>query len=389
MQQFAVKLAQALASGKIADLETSFQKTALPTLSTHIDTPQTVTSHHQPPSKLRTEATWATVAARNKPANQTTPPPGTTPSQSTTPKTDNPQITQPKTDNRLFVRLNPEHSLRQLHPYHIQKHLSPALNDTHLASIHITPTGLALKHSTGKDALALEKKKEQIKKLCGASAVELADPWVKFWLPAAPRWLNTLDGRKEVTLDEVRAEITQAFNIQPVRVRWGTPYKNKQARDSCPLLVDFRKAILPSAPAEVQLFFTRVQVQARIITKKPTQCYRCWAFHRPETCSHSPRCEHCATTSHRSEQHEHKLLTAPTCGATAGQCRCPDYCANCNGPHKASDARCPLRPQPDKPLKTKKQIISIRQAGRAHRAAINFCSPQPPIQQQPNAHADA
>ena len=382
IQQFTLKMAQALANGNIANLIASSQEANPLTALEPTPTSQSHSPHQQPSSETKASTTWATVAANNELTNRPTTPPDMAKIQTSTSNVNGPQANQQKVDNRLFVCLSPEHNLRQLHPYHIQKHLVPALDKVHVSSIHITPTGLALKPRTEEDAQALHKKKEEIKELCGAKAVETADPWTKLRLPSAPHWLITLDGRKEASIDEVRAEVTRAFNACPIQICWGTSHRSEQLQDSCPLLVDFHKADLPSPPAEAQLFFTRVPFQARITTKKPMQCNRCWAFHWPETCSRHQRCVYYTATRHKSEQHEQKTLSTPACGAAAGQCRCPNRCANCNGPHEATNEQCPLRPHPNAARKTSKETASIRQAGHAQRMAINSCNSQPPSQQQ-------
>ena len=152
--------------------------------------------------------------------------------------------------------------------------------------------------------------------------------------------------------------------------------------------MDFRKADLPSPPADIQLFFTRLPVQIRIVIKNPTQCKRCWAFHRPETCSRPPRCVHCAATNHSSEQHMQQTSSHPACGAPSGQCQCPNCWANCYGPHKATDKLCPLLQAPNCPRKTRIEVENIRQTGQAPRAAKNTCTSQSTAQSQTRTSID-
>ena len=68
---------------------------------------------------------------------------------------------------------------------------------------------------------------------------------------APPRWLNTLDGRKEVTIEEAIMEITKAFGIRPVQAQWGFPYQEGPIQKSCSLLVGFHKVDLTFLPAKI------------------------------------------------------------------------------------------------------------------------------------------
>ena len=389
IQQFVINTAQTLANGNTTNSTSDRTEPLKAVKPTPLKTTQSENPTNQSPATNIPKVSWASIAAGNITASQPTLLQGKQVTQSTTPNTDPQSTAQHTIDNWLFIRLSPDHNLCQLHPHHIQQFLSPSLSGAHLSSIHVTPSGLALKPSTPDNATILQTKKEQIKTLCGASAVETADPWVKLRLPHTPRWLNTLEGCKVVSIEEVSSEVTQAFKARPVQTCWGISYKDSQSRDNCPLLIDFRKADLPSPPPTIQLFFTQLVVQARIIIRRPTQCRRCWAFHRPETCSRSSRCMYCAATSHTTEQHQQITAESTDCGAAAGQCMCPYLCANCHGPHEATHEQCPLRPNPSNPRKTQKEIKNSCQVGRAQRVAVNQCWPTTPPPSQLDIHPNA
>ena len=117
--------------------------------------PASVITPKKRPTELQTKTTWASVATRNAPAKLMTPTSRPTISHDKNPKVSLSQASSSRTDNWLFIRLNPEHYPRTLHPYHIKNHLNTAIDGAQLASIHIVPSRLALKPTTEKDAAIL------------------------------------------------------------------------------------------------------------------------------------------------------------------------------------------------------------------------------------------
>ena len=69
------------------------------------------------------------------------------------------------------------------------------------------------------------------------------------------------------------------------------------------------------------------------------QCERCFGYHSTRSCVKAAKCRRCASTAHPTEQHPEKSCL------TAGPHTCPPRCANCRGPHEATDFACLLRPK--------------------------------------------
>lgn len=368
IRQHAIDIAHALAQGRLKAPKAFLVDGKLP--AAYPPGPiMTRTKHPEPAGLAPAAATWAQVTAAANTASHT-------PSRQTRkPETRLRPRGTPTTaslDNRLFIRLDKEHSLRSVHPHIIMQRIQPALAGAQLESIQAIPTGLALKPMTRKDAEALLNKAGDIQTVCNAVAVEPADPWIKLRIPRVPRMLHSLLGHHEVSLEEVQAELVQAFGCTPTRICWG----NIQERDpsnSRPLLVDFRKRDLQKVPANVQLFCTKLPVLVRKKNPRVMQCTRCWAYHRPEHCTRAPRCSFCASIEHSCEQHIQQITSSPTCGASPGQCQCPNRCSNCYGPHPATDETCPLRPGAEGTRKHRSEVEAIRKAGRARWQAANSC----------------
>ena len=121
IQQFVIKTAQALVHGKPINQD---QNTISPELdlqgaATSISALATSTLNKQPPAAATTNHTWASIAGRHKPENLSKPLQKTVTHLTQTLKASINQTRQQEADNRFFVRLSSEHSLRQLHPYHI------------------------------------------------------------------------------------------------------------------------------------------------------------------------------------------------------------------------------------------------------------------------------
>ncbi len=70
------------------------------------------------------------------------------------------------------------------------------------------------------------------------------------------------------------------------------------------------------------------------------QCERCHGFHSTRICIKAIRCSHCAATSHQTGDHP-----AKQCQSNDPHHQCPPRCANCLGPHPATDISCLLRPK--------------------------------------------
>ena len=207
IQHFSLEIAHALANGNITNLNANRKQPTQLTDQTLAPDAQPIVSNKHTPTKPQPGETWATIASRNSPSKHNALQYKAVIRQKAVLEASKAKTTQQNADNRLFIWLDLEHNLRQLHPHYIQKHLSPALDGVLLSSIHIVPSCLALQPKTEKDATTLNARREHVKKLCGAKAVETADPWTKLRLPRVPRWFNTLAGRREATIEEVTTEI--------------------------------------------------------------------------------------------------------------------------------------------------------------------------------------
>ena len=107
--------------------------------------------------------------------------------------------------------------------------------------------------------------------------------------------------------------------LQPTSVKWLVhTWDNTQA------VVVFPEVLMK----RLQLFRQTCMAQALRLSLSPVQCDQCHRFHNSRACQGSPCCCTCAASA---------LTADHKCPAIA-------KCANCLGPHQATDLRCPVCP---------------------------------------------
>ena len=110
-----------------------------------------------------------------------------------------------------------------------------------------------------------------------------------------------------------------------------------------PIMVAFRNEVDAIQYKTFGLFFRgdHCYVRDYIETKRINRCLNCHELTHPtRSCSRRPRCVHCTSTEHTSEEHpKHE------CKECEKDTQCPHNnftCANCNGNHAANDPGCPV-----------------------------------------------
>ena len=227
----------------------------------------------------------------------------------------------PKEDKRLFLRIGRDHLWRQLSPVTIKKIVTERAGVAPSAIIAITQVRSGLAIECASDAL-----RETILRV-GPSfqkedmAIEPASNWTSVIIPHVPLYIRTMDGRLEVTNEMVKSECQAVCGVTPIQVR---PNYVKLGQYSTSWIIHFKQV-----PANLKFrLFDESGPAMKFSRKRPIeQCQRCWGYHSTRTCVKGQRCEKC------SETHE----------KTACKANIPK-CANCAGPHEASNPDCMARP---------------------------------------------
>ena len=128
-----------------------------------------------------------------------------------------------KLDNRLFVRLPSNSSLRNTSGYTIQTHLKSKLGSQSklLSNVVPTKTGFALRPSAG-NANALNERLKTVD-LCGTAPIEKASPWTSYRIKNVLRFYGKINQNMQyylepVTTEAVKAAVATAASVTPVSV---------------------------------------------------------------------------------------------------------------------------------------------------------------------------
>lgn len=271
------------------------------------------------PQKPQVNASpWVTVARK---AAKLPDPPANLAKRTPQAQTKRAEQEPPKEDKRLFLRIGQEHQWRKLSPVTIKKMVTERAGVAPSAIIAMTQVRSGLAMECASDAL-----RETILRV-GPSfnkediTIEPASDWTSVIVPHVPLYIRTMSGRIEVTRDMVMAECQANCGVTPVQVR---PNYVKIGQYSTSWIVHFKQV-----PANLKFrLFDESGPALPFSRRRPIeQCQRCWGFHSTRNCVKGLRCDKCSGTHEKAE-----------CKANIPKC------ANCAGPHEATNPDCMARP---------------------------------------------
>ncbi|KKO96411.1 hypothetical protein THAR02_11488, partial [Trichoderma harzianum] len=261
--------------------------------------------------------------------------------------TDKPNKPKESPDDRIFIRVPPDHTWRKLSAIGARQELiriSKLTNEdiTHFQEVR---SGFALR---GKNQ-NIRNKITALQSVAESDGlkIEEACSWKVFLVRGVSKTYTDMSGTHS----------TDALIPEEARARAGAknpPVACRKANfgeslDTCCYFISFTEDVKPgfrlfnsSYPAEIQI---------RVQPPRVTQCQRCLGFHNPRNCTRTERCLKCGKPSYR-----HNDSTA--------NCPSPPQCANCKGPHTADSLKCPARPvvrNGEKVQTTKAQLQAIRE----------------------------
>ncbi|KAI1005500.1 hypothetical protein K3495_g2710, partial [Podosphaera aphanis] len=252
-----------------------------------------------------------------------------------------------KVDNRLFIRISPEHEWRKLSPAGIREIIVKKLlvSPASIGLIKPVNSGFALSPCS-------TEAREQLLKAAGGlflskAKLEPATQWVPLLIPTVPRSIYTMDGNKEVTNQMLADEIERITSVRPEALKI---YGNQKPE------APYRTwlALFTKAPRPGFRVFDESGLSSIFKKQKPIEfCKRCNGHHAAKSCSRAPSCGNCGSTMHIEDK-----------------CMAATKCRNCGGPHRSESRKCLARPTRHG-APTREQLKIYRQAGdREFQAAI-------------------
>lgn len=276
-----------------------------------------------------------------------------------------------KPDDRIFIRVPPDHDWRKMTAIGAKQELISFLK---LKSEEITyfqevRSGFALRakdQNTKTKIIALKSTAEG-----NNLKIEEACSWKVFLLRGVSKTYTDMNGTHSTdALIPEEARVRAGAKEQPVAVH-KAPFG--ESLDTCCYFLSFKEDVKPG----FKLFNNSYPAEARIQKPRITQCHRCLGFHNPRNCTRTERCPKCGKPSDK-----HKDTTA--------NCPSPPQCANCNGPHKADSPKCPARPairDGEKVHATKDQLKAIRELGQKEYTEANPPKAAPAAESTPTNKA--
>ena len=227
----------------------------------------------------------------------------------------------PKEHKRLFLRVRQEHPWRTLSPVTIKKIVTKRAGVAPSAIIAMTQVRSGLAIECASDAL-----RETILRV-GPSfhkenmTIEPASDWTSVIVPHVPLYIRTMNERLEVTSEMIKTECQAVCGVTPIQVCLNCV---KSGQYSTSWIIHFKQV-----PANLKFrLFDESGPAMPFSRRRPIeQCQRCWGYHSTRTCVKGLRCEKFSGSHERTE-----------CKAIIPKC------ANCAGPHEATNSDCMARP---------------------------------------------
>lgn len=276
-----------------------------------------------------------------------------------------------KPDDRIFIRVPPDHSWRKMTAIGAKQEL---ISFTKLKNEDITyfqevRSGFALRakdQETKKKIIALKPNAEN-----NNLKIEEACSWKVFLVRGVSKTYTDMSGTHTTdTLIPEEARARAGSKEQPVAIH-KAPFG--ESLDTCCYFISFKEDVKPG----FRLFNNSYPAEARTQKPRITQCHRCLGFHNPRNCTRIERCPKCGKPSDKHTD-------------TTANCPSPPQCANCNGPHKADSPKCPARPiikDGEKVHATRDQLKAIRELGQKEYIEANPPKPAPAAESTPTSKA--
>lgn len=306
--------------------------------------PRSQTSQHTPSTASRPpgetsqrSSSYASIAAGSVPLPATTSrAPSSAPSSSPlSPRSSHGQsarrLSGNKGSTRVFLRLPPDHPLREADPVTVRTRANavPETRDL-FKTAYPVPTGFALVTDNATELTAEIASRSALEEAFNATAFEPQELWVTYFLSPVPRRIRDLDGLAHVSPGLVTDEVTLVTGLTPRRTHWTKRSASSPHEAEGEMVLHFVQDPSP-LPARFWLFGR--QAGLRLIRKSHSSvrpCKSCHQYHNANAsvCRRPPRCVNCGQARHESPE----------------PCTLPARCINCRGPHEATDSSCPARP---------------------------------------------
>ncbi|KAI0997822.1 hypothetical protein K3495_g10367 [Podosphaera aphanis] len=284
-----------------------------------------------------------------------------------------PVRTQPKparVDDRLLVRVSPDHPSLRMSPYAIMLKLNSFLKEKLVLEIQSTKTGFAICPISTAAQEALIARMSEIDEFLSTSGkckVEKPTNHKAYLISGVPRSYAGYNGSEielvEITASTIAEALLELTNVAPINVLEPRNASKAEFAAHKDWIVLYPEE---SSPLSRNLPLFGIRIQAKLLPKrtKLPQCGKCFGWHNERACCRAPRCRICGSTQHPESQHT-------SCDPTRVH-QCPPKCVNCHGPHTADSLECLIRPRKDQSLPTKSQIAEIRKTAAAARLRLKI-----------------
>ncbi|PNP37330.1 hypothetical protein TGAMA5MH_10771 [Trichoderma gamsii] len=279
--------------------------------------------------------------------------------------------TQEKPDDRIFIRVPPDHEWRKMSAIGARQEMIRTVKVTNadITYFQEVRSGFALRvrnQDIRNKIIALKPTAEN-----NNLRIEEACPWKVFLVRGVSKTYTDMSGTHSTdTLIPEEARVRAGAKELPVAVH-KAPFG--ESLDTCCYFISFKEDVKPG----FKLFNNSYPAETRVQKPRITQCHRCLGFHNPRNCTRTERCLKCGKPSDKHTD-------------TTANCPSPPQCANCNGPHRADSPKCPARPvirDGEKVHATKDQLKAIRELGQKEYTETNPSKPAPAAEITPTNEA--
>ncbi|KAE8210832.1 hypothetical protein CF319_g9385 [Tilletia indica] len=256
-------------------------------------------------------------------------------------------------DKRVFVLLPEAHPARSEDYWTVRDRINQMFlelgSDSHVASVDVVKTGLALTPRRRSSADELMQHADDLKRLFDATDVTPRIPAIIRVITGVPVFISSNETGTDtmITTDhpflehEIKMALDAPLVCPPRRMCKPDDLANHKTT-SVWVAID---GAYPDAarPRSIRLMQKRCALRPFTHTSRspPSSppCENCWQFgHSIDNCTHDSRCQHCSSTAHTTDQH-----TCSLCNGK-GKDKCIPFCGNCTGPHTAGDSSCKYNP---------------------------------------------
>ena len=311
-------------------------------------------------TNARARRTWADIAATPKTSGES----GYTTSGSDRSKKQPSRATRlpqqhererERDDPRIFITVPMDIRAARPSPYGVRQAICAAtglsMQDIPKASQTASGWAITPANQQVRDSLMVQERKEQMIRALDGQDARLPQRWYNYAVPGVEsRYLNLQGQYIPTTQEMVIEEVSVQTGAMPVRCHPAKSGVNTQTQ----LMTWIVSFLAPVRP--FQLFGT--SSRAKEIKHKPVierHETGCQGFCNPRKCTRAPLCSKC---SKPTAEHDP--------AAVNDYCAHPDKCANCHGPHRPSDNKCPAAPRRERGRVirlTKKELSAVRRAG--------------------------